>query len=488
MKKPAEKTENEPLQGFNRLSENTHRKVLAAGSHVRLSLTLRIAAHYCVQLMRSFLLAVLILALGTGVSVLFEMHEVSGRLAGQAPDLPDAAYSQALIQDTRVSAWRGVAPEAGTAEETLWKQRVKALFREFPARAVWITETPDGPLFLQLNLHTVWRNALFLLAAFVLADIVRMLYFLRHRHRLDKRVLAPIRDMTEMAQTLSAANLSNRLNVAGTKNELKDLAVVINSMLDRIERSYNSQKQFVSDASHELRTPIAVIQGYADMLRRWGKDDPEVLEESLEAISQETHGMKDLVESLLFLARHDKKTLMMEKTSFDALELAREVQREAAMVTPADTFTLDPEEPASLTADRGMVKQVLRILVDNAVKYSPEGSEITLGVRPAGGGCIYLVRDRGIGIPQDELPKIFERFYRADAARHSETGGHGLGLSIARIIVVSHGGKIRVRSKPGEGTTFEIEFPGPSAPAVQPAQQPAPNPRRRLSRKKKKAA
>ena len=265
--------------------------------------------------------------------------------------------------------------------------------------------------------------------------------------------------MTEMAQTLSAANLSNRLNVAGTKNELKDLAVVINSMLDRIERSYNSQKQFVSDASHELRTPIAVIQGYADMLRRWGKDDPEVLEESLEAISQETHGMKDLVESLLFLARHDKKTLMMEKTSFDALELAREVQREAAMVTPADTFTLDPEEPASLTADRGMVKQVLRILVDNAVKYPPKGSTITIGCVKTATGCTLSVHDQGCGIPANELPKIFDRFYRSDKARQSETGGHGLGLSIARIIVVAHKGKLRVRSKPGCGSVFSIILP-----------------------------
>lgn len=152
-------------------------------------------------------------------------------------------------------------------------------------------------------------------------------------------------------------------------------------MLDRIETSYNSQKQFVSDASHELRTPIAVIQGYASMLSRWGKSDPDVLNEGINAIAQETESMKELVESLLFLARHDKKTLMMEMVRFDAYDVAAEVQREAAMVTPEDTFALDPADHVLIEADRGMLKQVMRILCDNAVKYSPKGSTITLGVQ-----------------------------------------------------------------------------------------------------------
>ena len=129
------------------------------------------------------------------------------------------------------------------------------------------------------------------------------------------------------------------------------------------------------------------------------------------------------------------------------------------MVTGDRPFILDPCEEAEIRADRGMIKQVLRILADNAVKYSPEGSPVTLGVRKTADGCLLTVTDRGQGIPEEELPRIFERFYRADAARHSETGGHGLGLSIARIIVVAHSGKIRVRSKVGEGTTFEILLP-----------------------------
>jgi len=272
-------------------------------------------------------------------------------------------------------------------------------------------------------------------------------------------VLAPIRDITELASTLSASNLSNRINIAGTKNELKDLAVVINSMLDRIERSYNSQKQFVSDASHELRTPIAVLQGYINMLSRWGKSDPEILDEGISAIAQETESMKELVESLLFLARHDKKTLMMEMERFDALDVLTELHREAAMVTPEDTFVLPAAESCPMEGDRSMVKQVMRILCDNAVKYTPKGGMITLGIERRPGWVTLSVQDNGPGISQEDLPKIFDRFYRADAARRSEGGGHGLGLSIARIIVMAHGGKLRVRSKVGVGSTFYVDLP-----------------------------
>ena len=133
------------------------------------------------------------------------------------------------------------------------------------------------------------------------------------------------------------------------------------------------------------------------------------------------------------------------------------------MVSPADRFEMKLSECGEIEGDRGMLKQLLRILVDNAVKYAPEGSAVTLGAEMRNGSFILSVADQGCGIPTEELPRIFERFYRADAARHSETGGHGLGLSIARIITVAHGGKIRVKSKVGEGTCFEIQLPSRQA-------------------------
>ena len=444
---------------FNRLSALIHGGISGTASNIRLSLTLRIASHYCFQLLRSAVLCTLVLTFSFGVGVYLELSPALDRISSQPADLPAGEYSQLIIQNSRITA-----RQAEIVSHEKWTDRLSfhlytLVSDHFPVRMVFCLFHRPYPVRITLDVRDYALIWVVLLCGGIAADLLRMLYFLRKRRRLDRRVLAPIREMTEMAQTLSAANLSNRINIAGTKNELRDLAVVINSMLDRIERSYNSQKQFVSDASHELRTPIAVIRGYTDMLRRWGKDDPEVLEEGIGAISQEAENMKNLVENLLFLARHDKKTLMLEMENFDALELLKEVQRESGMVTQGDRFVIQPAESVFLKADRGLIKQLLRILVDNAVKYSAEGSEITLGVHSGPSSCILQVSDHGCGIPAQDLPKIFERFYRADTARHSEAGGHGLGLSIARIIVIAHSGSIRVRSKVQGGTTFEITLP-----------------------------
>ena len=419
------------LRSYNQASETVHAGLGRMHSRIRLSLSLRIAGHYCGRLVRTALPALLVVTLAFAIGCIPGFRDLADRVTSREPDLPDGRYSQMILQDARAEAVL-----VRREEPDNFGQRVGEWFRTlFSGGAVWrpvlILEKAGSEagnaVLLTLDLKTLGWIWLAVLAGVVVTDLLRMMSFLRRRRILDRKVLSPIRDMTEITRTLSAANLSNRINVAGMKYELQDLAVVINSMLDRLERSYNSQKQFVSDASHELRTPIAVIQGYADMLRRWGKEDPEVLNEGIDAISQETVAMKELVENLLFLARHDKKTLLLEISGFDPADVVREVYQEAGMVSADHQFEL--------------------------------GSTVTLGVRGAPGGCVLSVTDRGCGISQEDLPKIFERFYRADAARNSETGGHGLGLSIARIIVVAHRGKIQVRSKLGEGTTFEVFLP-----------------------------
>ena len=230
-------------------------------------------------------------------------------------------------------------------------------------------------------------------------------------------------------------------------------------MLDRIELAYNGQKQFVSDASHELRTPIAVIQGYADLLDRWGKDNPQVRDEAIAAIRSEAQNMKELVEKLLFLARHDKKTLRLKPERFDARDLVEETLRETELIAGARRVQTGRLDAALVQADRGALKQALRILLDNAVKYTPEGGTITLACEAGPDSAALSVSDTGMGISASELNAIFDRFYRADAARSGETPGHGLGLSILKIIVLSSGGKIRVRSALGKGSTFTILLP-----------------------------
>ena len=436
----------------NRMSGSLHGGL----SRIRLSLTFRIALHYCIQLFRSFLPAAFILTVIMGICLSYPVSRELKRIT-----LPENITDQNEIRYGYLDAQKtDITPESDFFPKI--RQQVSELFRYMFSREeirFYYTSASGNNWLVTLNIHDIWHFWIAVMAGIILCDIFRMIYFFRHDQRLNKRVLAPIRDITNMADTLSESNLSNRINIAGTKNELKDLAMVINRMLDRIERSYNSEKQFVSDASHELRTPISVIRGYTDMLKRWGKDDPEVLDEGIAAISQETEGMKDLVESLLFLARHDKKTLMMEISSFDPSELVGEILKEETMVHTEYVFTAGRLDKMKISADRNMMKQVIRILCDNAVKYSESGTAITLSCIHDDFGCCLSVRDEGQGISQEDLPKIFDRFYRSDKARKSETGGHGLGLSIARIIVIAHNGKLKVRSKLGYGTTFSVMLP-----------------------------
>lgn len=433
-----------------------HGRIKHVMSSFRLSLTFRIALHYSWQLLRTTLLVMLVMSLVCFGLMMIDVDNTVRRLKLEEPQA-DSSFSPVVIQNTEVAqAVLLPVPYKDNDLPLLSFCMTDMSLSSITVRAMHKTGMTVEAVYRLTHAMQAW---LCLMAALLLCDGMRIVIFIRRRDKLHKTVLAPIRDITELASTLSASNLSNRINIAGTKNELKDLAVVINSMLDRIERSYNSQKQFVSDASHELRTPIAVLQGYINMLKRWGKSDPEVLEEGINAIAQETESMKELVESLLFLARHDKKTLIMEMEAFDALDVLTELHREAAMVNPEDTFILSPAVSCPMEGDRSMVKQVMRILCDNAVKYTPKGGVISLGIERKPGWVTLSVADNGPGISQEDLPKIFERFYRADAARHSEGGGHGLGLSIARIIVMAHGGKLRVRSKVGVGSTFYVDLP-----------------------------
>ncbi len=445
---------NRDLVLANKASDSIHGGV----SKIRLSLAFRIALHYCIQLFRSFIPVLCILSFVFCMAVSIP---VSREVRALIPENDDEG-AEGIVSSGRITAERtDVEPETDFFPRA--GQQFSVLFDNLfsdETLCFYYSRNNSANWLVSLNIHDIYILWMMIAGGILLCDVFRMFYFFRYDQRLNKRVLAPIRDITNMAETLSESNLSNRINIAGTKNELKDLAVVINRMLDRIERSYNSQKQFVSDASHELRTPISVIRGYTDMLKRWGKDDPEILDEGISAISQETESMKDLVESLLFLARHDKKTLMMEISSFDPSELIREVQKEEAMVHTNYTFETEQMDPMTIKADRNMMKQVLRILCDNAVKYSSPGSKVSLSCRDEKNGmCCLAVRDHGQGVSQEDLPKIFDRFYRSDKARKSESGGHGLGLSIARIIVVAHKGKIRVRSKPGFGSVFSIVLP-----------------------------
>lgn len=265
-------------------------------------------------------------------------------------------------------------------------------------------------------------------------------------------------DLADRLERIDAAQLDTRLPAASSA-ELEELTEAINAMLERLDAAYAAQIKFVDHASHELRTPIAVIQGYANLLNRWGKDDPAARQEAIDAIIAEGEAMKNLVEQLLFLARGDNHTMRVAPERLDATEVAAQVLKETALVDQTHPLSADWSGSVLLTADPDLLKEALRILVDNAVKYTPEGGRITLKIRQMGDTARLEVIDEGVGVTGEDLPHVFERFYRADASRARQTGGSGLGLSIAERIARCHNGHLEVTSAPGIGSKFTLVLP-----------------------------
>ena len=243
-------------------------------------------------------------------------------------------------------------------------------------------------------------------------------------------------------------------------SDLQGLEDAINGLLSRMHQAYRQQAQFVSDASHELRTPIAVIQGYAGMLDRWGKQDEKVLDESIAAIKSEAGYMSKLVEQLLFLARGDTGRNRMEFKEISLGELMEEVCEDCRVIDKNHDYRLEKRSEARCSGDWDMLKQCARILTDNALKYTPEGGLICLRTytNAAGEACLE-VQDSGIGVSAEDMQHMFDRFYRSDPARARQSGGTGLGLAIARWIVDRHGGHFEVLSREGLGTRMTVCLP-----------------------------
>jgi signal transduction histidine kinase len=262
--------------------------------------------------------------------------------------------------------------------------------------------------------------------------------------------------------TITAKRLDTRLAIVGERQELQGLAQAINGMLDRLDAAYQSQSRFVSDASHELRTPIAVIQGYANLLDRWGKTDAVALQESIDAIKAEAQGMQSLVESLLFLARGDNNSIVLDVDRLDMGTLAQEVFRDTQVIDSEHVFASDIGSDLWVVGDAQLLKQALRILIDNAIKYTPPGGRIRLAASREDDWVRLSVADQGIGIPAEDIPHIFDRFFRSDESRARQTGGAGLGLSIAKWTVDRHGGYVEVVSRKDAGA--KVTFVLPKAP------------------------
>ena len=306
--------------------------------------------------------------------------------------------------------------------------------------------------------------------ALVLASGVTVAFLLSvvGAYLLARRALSPVSAVVAAAHRIRAGDLSKRLPVPHSKDEIGDLAATINGMLAhlevtlaRLEETLDRQRRFVADASHELRTPLTSIHSYAQMLEEWALRDPQIGPESVAAIKRESERMKGLIENLLELARGDEGMKLNLKDN-DLTEVVEEAAESARASVNGKVLIECPTpkqgvKPVSAVFDRERLRQALSILLDNAVKYSPEGGRVTIRIAEENGSVGVEVADTGIGIPEDQIPHVFERFYRAEEARSTE--GFGLGLSIARQIAEDHRGSIEVRSKPGEGSTFIIRIP-----------------------------
>lgn len=296
------------------------------------------------------------------------------------------------------------------------------------------------------------------LVTLIIASLMGILVSYVVGYFISRQSFTPILAMTKSAAAIGPANIHDRIEEPPVQDELKELSETFNGLLDRLDDAYSKQAKFVSDASHELRTPLTVIKGYNDMLMRWGKDDPEILDEAISAIRSETDNMSMLVENLLFIAKGENKKMKLMKKTFNVHELLEEIAKDSSLSVDDRKFPVTGDD-FEVYQDRRMIKQLVRIFIENSVKFTKEGSSITLGAQKFKGFYRLTVTDEGEGIPEEDIGKVFERFYVADKARTKDKAGSGLGLSIAKWIVETHGGTIKVDSALGRGTTMTVEFP-----------------------------
>jgi two-component system OmpR family sensor kinase len=296
----------------------------------------------------------------------------------------------------------------------------------------------------------------------VVGGLLAFLLSVGGAYLLARAALSPVEAVVSSAREMTEGDLSRRLPVSHPKDEIGRLTTTINALLARLEVAFarreqalSRQRRFAADASHELRTPLTSISGYAQMLEEWGLRDPQTAREGVAAIRRESERMQRLVEALLALTRGDEGA-PLEIEDHDLAVVAEEAAQTAAVEKMVVEY-LPAKQLVNASFDRDRIRQVTSILLDNAVKYTAEGGKVTVRVRETNGWAELEVSDTGVGIPEDQLPLIFERFYRADPSRTA--GGAGLGLSIARQIAEAHGGTIEVESTPGEGSKFTLLLP-----------------------------
>lgn len=315
--------------------------------------------------------------------------------------------------------------------------------------------------FLQIVKDMYSENEFLRLIIIVMTGmyIVGMIFAVLLGYFFSKQMLEPLNRITQAAANISSNNLQERIELNGSNDELQQLSRTYNNMLDRIQEAFTKQTQFISFASHELRTPLAVIHGYVNLLDRWGKQDEKILQEAIDSIKLEADNMEKLTERLLFLARMESGTGVLNRKFCVIDPIIRESIEDARLIDEKHIYILGGRSNVRGSVDAGMLKQLLRIFLENARKFTPENGYISIYSWRENHGVKIMVRDTGIGIPEDAIGNIFDRFYTVDQSHEKNSSGNGLGLTMAQMIVNLHGGTVEVRSTLEVGSEFTCYFP-----------------------------
>ena len=279
---------------------------------------------------------------------------------------------------------------------------------------------------------------------------------------ISRLISKPIEQIHDIIASINEDNIDSKRLIIPKKND--EFAVVsqqFNELLDKISFYISQQKHFVEDVSHELRTPVAIVEGYLKLLNRWGKDDPEVLEESLEASLAEIKRMKTLVQEMLDLSRAPQVREQYKDATTEVVDTLTQIVANFKVLYPDFTFVLDIDSKADLLSPiyRNHFEQVIIILLDNAVKYSTNRKEIIVSLSTVADQVEIGIQDFGMGLSEEDKKKVFSRFYRVDKARSRERGGNGLGLSIAKELIEGYNGSISLTSHLDQGTVFKVKLP-----------------------------
>ena len=363
-------------------------------------------------------------------------------LATGAPDV-----GKSLVNERQVSLARGREHQVLVGHTPIYSQKGRQVIGYLQVENNLNSYTQS---YSQLRLVCVMALCLVVLASGLLG------YFLSYF------LLRPLSDIHDTVKVISKDPTKEiRVPTVNRNDELAELIEMFNEMLDRMQRYINQQSQFVSDVSHELRTPVAIIQGHLELLERWGKDDPQVLNDSLAASLVETKRMKNLVQEMLDLSRAEQVEINFRDQQTVVNDVVHQVYNNFKMLYPEFTFTLDDDVHEKITANiyRDHLEQVLVILCDNAVKYSKDRKEVHLTLSRGMNTVEIGVQDFGEGIAPDDAKRVFDRFYRVDKARSRKKGGNGLGLSIAQRLIEGYHGSISLESSPGAGSLFKVVLP-----------------------------